>query len=59
MKTVRLFIVLALIFCGGILMALDYDATVTKWLALGTSALCFSLGVWLGWRLDKKNLLPE
>lgn len=62
-KWAWLVLVFALLTIGGLFLMLtpDYDpnnASAT-WGGLGLSALFFALAIWLGIKLDKRNLLPE
>lgn len=55
--------VFALLTLGGLSLMLtpEYDPqhAADTWGGLGLSALFFGLGVWLVYKFDKHNLLPE
>jgi hypothetical protein len=51
--------VLVLIGAGCIMMMLDYETIEAAWLGLFGAVSFFAAGLWLGFMLDKKNLLPQ
>ena len=52
-------LVLVCIGAGDLLLMFDYDTTTMKWLAIIGAAISFAAGLYLGFMLDRKNLLPE
>lgn len=62
-KWVWLAVVFAILCLGGLILMLtpEYSSehASATWGGLGLSALCLVVGVWLGYKLNKRNLLPE
>lgn len=58
-KYMALFLVLAFIMVGCLLLMFDYDSNTMKWAALIGSAVSFAIGIALGYVFNSKNLLPE
>ena len=58
-RWLNLSIVLAIMFAAGLLMALDYDSTTDKWMALIAAAILFAVGIRLGFVFHRRNMLPE
>ena len=56
---VYLFIVLALIGAGLMLLIVDSENVEASWKAIGAALVCFAAGLYLGFMFDRKNLLPE
>jgi len=40
-------------------MMLDYETIEAAWLGLFVAVAFFAAGLWLGFKMDKKNLLPQ
>jgi len=58
-KYMALFIVLACIGTGGLLLMFDYGTTTAKCLAIAGAAVSFAAGIVLGYVFNRHNLLPE
>ena len=54
-----LFLALALIGTGCILLTLDYGTVASAWAGLACALVCLTGGLVLGLLFDKKKMLPE
>lgn len=63
MRTIKrymaLFLALALIGTGCILLTLDYGTVASAWAGLACALVCLTGGLVLGLLFDKKKMLPE
>ena len=63
MKTIKKHLLLCLcielIAVGSLLLMLDYDTMRSAWLGLAGAAAFFGAGLWLGFVLDRKKMLPD
>jgi hypothetical protein len=62
-KWLWLALVLAILTLGGLILALTPEyadgRAAYKLLGIGLSFACFGFGIWLGRRLNNRNLLPQ
>ena len=58
-KYAALCLCLVLIAVGAFLLMLDYKTLRSAWLGLVGAAVFFGAGLWLGFVLDHKKLLPD
>jgi len=58
-KYMALFLVLAFIMVGCLLLMFDYNSNTMKWAALIGSAVSFAIGIAIGYVFNHKKLLPE
>lgn len=58
-KYAALCLCIVLIAGGALLLMLDYKTMRSAWMGLVGAAAFFTAGLWLGFVLDRKKMLPD